>query len=147
MPRLIFPAALASASLRAVAVIATAVLFTPALDSQTTQSLTYNNLRTPEIQLGAIAAPNTYTLPPVAGTPNVPSDSPVSNANPASTELLATRHFDFIVSPIAEFPTPRGSIADTSISLGEYARQLRAQRQHADTPAFPNAIAQPTDSR
>lgn len=92
----------------------------------------------PEIHLGSATEPTTITVPPVE---EVPANSPppfVSNAPPASTELLATRHFDFVTSPEKIVP---GSMEDTSISLGEYARQLRAEKQRS--PAPPNAIASP----
>ena len=61
----------------------------------------------------------------------------VSNATPASTELLSTRHFDYIVSPVVKVVP--GSMEDTSISLGDYARQLRAEKQNKPSP---NAMAQ-----
>jgi hypothetical protein len=96
---------------------------------------------TPEIQLGSADRPAVVTEPPVIEQISVPTEEPrESNATPASTELLSTRHFDFITSPMAVRP---GSMEDTSISLGEYARQLRAQRQKSPTP---NAIANPSDS-
>jgi hypothetical protein len=142
MPRMIFPAALMPAAL-----FVAGLLFVPALGAQTTPFITYNSIRTPEIQLGSGTAPTTITAPPVIEISSLPSEPQVSNASPADTELLAGRHFDFIVSPIAEFPWTRGNMADTSISLGEYARQLRAQKPSATNQAFPNAIAQPADSR
>ena len=95
----------------------------------------------PEIHLGSATEPSTITVPPVE---EVPANSPppfVSNAPPASTEFLATRHFDFITSPINQV-TP-GSMEDTSISLGEYARQLRAEKQRSPSPTPPDAIASP----
>jgi hypothetical protein len=88
------------------------------------------------------------TVPPVVEVASgehfaTSPEPPVSNAPPASTELLATRHFDFITSPVDQ-ATP-GSMEDTSISLGEYARKLRAQKQAAAiSRATPNAMSQPT---
>jgi hypothetical protein len=97
------------------------------------------SIYTPEIQLGSATQPAVVTMPPIVE--QIPGEAPapaVSNATPASTELLASRHFDYIVSPL-DAPRP-GSIADTSISLGDYARQLRAEKQNAPTP---NSMAKP----
>jgi hypothetical protein len=101
-------------------------------------------IQTPKIQLGTDLEPSIVTVPPVvvdeSGTqPLAPT---VSNATPASTELLSTRHFDYIVSPVTEIVP--GSMADTSISLGDYARQLRAEKHNKPSP---DAMAQPADSR
>jgi hypothetical protein len=96
----------------------------------------------PEIHLGSASEPTTYIVPPVRVedlSANPPQ--PVSNVPPASTELLATRHFDFITSPLDQV-TP-GSMEDTSISLGEYARQLRAEKQRSPSNTVPDAIASP----
>jgi hypothetical protein len=100
----------------------------------------------PEIHLGSAYQPTTVTLPSEAISAN-PPQSYVSNAPPANTELLATRHFDFITSPLDQ--AIPGSMEDTSISLGEYARQLRAEKQTQPFPptapnaTAPNAIAAP----
>jgi hypothetical protein len=69
-----------------------------------------------------------------------PSEPYVSNAPPASTELLATRHFDYIVSPLELGFDLHGNMSDTSVSLGEYARQLRAQKQK---DSLPNSVEHP----
>src|ERR1700694_2275834 len=58
----------------------------------------------PEIHFGSFNQPTTVIVPPVqveeiSATPPQPY---VSNAPPASTELLASRHFDFITSPVNE---------------------------------------------
>ncbi len=91
---------------------------------------------TPEIKLGSATQPSVVTVPPIEEV--VPSPAPyVSNAPPASTALLSTRNFDFIVSPEDIIP---GSMEDTSISLGTYARELRAEKQNSP---LPNAIAIP----
>jgi hypothetical protein len=94
----------------------------------------------------------------------LPEDSPEAEAAPAEAstaneegyetgypynlQLLATRHFDFIVAPKA---TPRrGSMEDNSISLGEYARQLRAEKEKSARPQpapMPGAMAQPAEPR
>ena len=100
---------------------------------------------TPEIRLGSATEPSIVTVPPIEEvTPNPPEDY-VSNAPPASTALLSTRHFDFITAPMAE--ALPGSMEDTSVSLGEYARQLRAEKEKSLLPSTPNAIAQPANPK
>ncbi len=101
-------------------------------------------IQTPKIQLGTDLEPSVVTVPPVvvdesATQPLAPT---VSNATPASTELLSTRHFDYIVSPVTEIVP--GSMADTSISLGDYARQLRAEKHNKPSP---DAMAQPAEAK
>jgi hypothetical protein len=127
--------------------IAALFIFTSALTAQNTPTITYGSITTPQIQLGSDTTPTIITVPPVVEVSGAPSEAEprVSNAPPASTALLATRHFDFIVSPIAPFT--RGSMEDSSISLGEYARQLRAQKRAVATTANPNAMAQPATPR
>jgi hypothetical protein len=126
----------------------TALLFAPVLCAQNVPVVPYESIYTPEIHLGSATEPSTITVPPVVELTSQPAEPQVSNAPPASTTLLATRHFDFITSPLDEI-TP-GSMADTSISLGDFARQLRAQRQQAaanrTTPATtnPRSMAQPS---
>ncbi len=101
-----------------------------------------SNIYTPEIQLGSATQPSVVTVPPIEAEIPVPAPY-VSNAPPASTELLSTRHFDFVVSPEDVIP---GSMEDHSISLGEYARELRAAKQGSPLPsAAPNAIGNPTN--
>lgn len=126
--------------------IATAFLFAPMLSAQTTQTVPYSSIYTPEIHLGSATEPATITVPPMIEVPRQSPEPQASNAPPASTALLATRHFDFITSPLNQ--TIRGSMADHSISLGEYARQLRAQKQaQAATTPTPDAMAQPAKSK
>jgi hypothetical protein len=105
---------------------------------------TYGPLITPEIQLGSDLTPTTILVRPVVELSGEPSEPRVSNATAASTELLATRHFDYIVSPIDLPLITSGSMADSSISLGEYARQLRLEKQGNATP---DAMANPTEPR
>jgi hypothetical protein len=105
-------------------------------------------IQTPEIQLGSDLEPSIVKVPPVVvqestGGIATGSATPISNATPASTGLLASRHFDYIVSPLDEDIIP-GSMEDTTISLGDYARQLRAQKQNG---ALPGAMAKPGESR
>lgn len=64
---------------------------------------------------------------------------------PYNLQILSQRHFDFVVAP--QTKPRRGSMEDTSISLGEYARKLRAEKQKAAKPApqpLPGAMAQPS---
>ncbi len=101
-------------------------------------------IQTPKIQLGTDLEPSVVTVPPVvvdesATQPLAPT---VSNATPASTELLSTRHYDYLVSPETEIVP--GSMADTSISLGDYARQLRAEKHNKPSP---DAMAQPAEAK
>lgn len=88
---------------------------------------------TPQIQLGSVDRPAIVTVQPiiqrVLGLEPEPQES---NAIPASTELLSTRHFDFVAAPFSV--AQPGSMGDTSISLGEYARKLRAERQNQPKP-------------
>jgi hypothetical protein len=125
----------------------TALMYAPVLCAQNIPVIPYESIYTPEIHLGSATEPSTITVPPVVEVTSQPAEPQVSNAPPASTALLATRHFDFITSPLDEV-TP-GSMEDTSISLGDYARQLRAQRQQAaanrTAPATtnPHSMAEP----
>ena len=130
--------------------IAAPFLLAAALQAQTTQTVPYSSIYTPEIHLGSADTPSTITVPPVVEVSGTefftPSPLPlVDNAPPASTALLATRHFDFITSPLGQ--VTRGSMEDTSISLGEYARQLRASKQAKNASAAPSAMAQPTRAK
>jgi len=122
------------------ALLIAGLLVAPALFAQT-------SIYTPEIHLGGANQPSTITVPPVVQLSAEPAEPQVSNAPPASTALLSSRHFDFIVSPL-DSVTP-GSMADGSISLGEYARRLRAQRQEArakrtaPSQASPDSMSRP----
>jgi hypothetical protein len=125
-----------------------ALLFAPALSAQSLQTIPLTSIYTPEIHLGSATEPSTITVPPLVEVPSQPAEVRVSNVPPASTDLLASRHFDFITSPLS-FVVP-GSMADTSLSLGEYARRLRAQKRTAAMPsrhAAPGAMGQPTKSK
>jgi hypothetical protein len=130
------------AALLLAAILPAAPLLAQNSDATTLPPETPGNVYTPEIQLGSSTQPTIVTVPPVVEeVPGESSAPAVSNATPASTELLAERHFDYIVSPLDQ-PTP-GSIEDTSISLGDYARHLRAEKQNSPTP---NAMAKPIES-
>ncbi len=100
----------------------------------------YGSIYTPEIHIGSATTPSTVTVPPVEFVPGIPDESPVADVAPASTEFLAQRHFDFGVSPTEGIDFgPQGSMYDPSFNLGEYARQLRAQKKKAATQAAPAA--------
>lgn len=132
--------------LKAVLALAALLVASPLLAQNT--GITYvppggpSTIYTPEIQLGSATQPSVVTVPPVVEqTPGETAAPSVSNAEPASTELLASRHFDYIVSPLDQ--ARPGSMEDTSISLGDYARQLRAEKQNSPTP---NSMAKPIES-
>lgn len=116
-------------------ILIAALLLAPALAAQNTQITTFGSIRTPIILLGSGTTPTIITNPPFVEVPSTelytPSTEPeVSNAPPANTELLSTTHFDFILSPLdGVLYTIHGHMSDTSFSLGEYARQLRANRR------------------
>jgi hypothetical protein len=108
------------------------------------------NIYTPEVHIGSATEPSTVTVPLVMEVPGAqlnaesPFEPEEDNAPPASTELLATRHFDFITSPVeGVIYSPSGHMADTTISLGEYARQLRAQKQKPATQSTPDVQVAP----
>jgi hypothetical protein len=91
-------------------------------------------VETPHVQLGSDNQPSIVTVPPVIvqGGESQTVAPGGNNAAPANLDLLASRHFDYIVSPLNKVVP--GSMEDTSISLGDYARQLRAGKQSAPTP-------------
>jgi hypothetical protein len=129
-------------------VLIAALLFASPLLAQDSETRTYlppgapAMVYTPEIQLGSATVPSTVTVPPIEQI--IPNASEyVSNAPPASTALLSMRHFDFVVAPMRQ--ALPGSMEDTSISLGEYARQLRAEKQKS--LLNPDAIAQPANPK
>lgn len=135
--------------MRGILIIPAALLFAAPLLAQSyvysDNAYTPGNITTPKIQLGSDLQPSVIDVAPVIvdETP-VPSSSipSVSNAKPASVELLSTRHFDYIISPLDKIVP--GSMEDTSISLGDYARQLRAERRSKPSP---NAMAQPSEAK
>lgn len=126
--------------------IATVSLAIP-LAAQTTEEIytsppqgTPGIVYTPEIQLGSADRPAIVTEPPVIEEiPGLPLPPPESNVTPSSTALLSTRHFDYITSPMDVI---FGSMEDTAVSLGEYARKLREEKKNSPTP---NAIGNPTE--
>ena len=100
---------------------------------------------TPEIRLGSATEPSIVTVPPIEEvTPNPPEEH-VSNAPPASTELLSTRHFDFITAPMAEGP-PRQYGRHLHQPWRNH-RQLRAGKGKIILSSTPNAIAQPANPK
>jgi hypothetical protein len=100
---------------------------------------------TPEIHIGSATEPSTITVPPVEELiPNI-SATEISRAAPAGTALMARRNFDYVVSPL-EQDVP-GSMEDTSLSLGNYARQLRAGKQETLSTTASRAIANSADPK
>ena len=90
---------------------------------------------TPEIHLGSATEPSIVRVPPViVETPlprfELPAE-PMEGEYAPSTTAAMYGGFDYLVSPMAElYP---GSMGDNSISLGEYARELRSQK-HGPPP-------------
>ena len=96
---------------------------------------------TPGIHIGSASPASTMSLPRMEEpVPNAP-EATARGALPADTALLATRHFDYIISPLDEIIP--GSMEDSSMSLGDYARQLRAEKQRRLLPTDPASIANP----
>jgi len=115
-------------------------LFAALLLAAPAYAQTYGSIYTPEIHIGPATTPSTVTVPPIEFVPGIPDEAPVSDVPPASTALLAQRHFDFGVSPTEGLDfAPQGSMYDPSFNLGDYARQLRAQKKKAATQAAPTA--------
>ena len=87
---------------------------------------------TPEIHLGSATEPSIVRIPPVImETPLPRFEAPEYAASEGVTTAAMPRAFDFVVSPVgAYYP---GSMDDSSVSLGDYARQLRSQK-HGPPP-------------
>ena len=88
---------------------------------------------TPEIHLGSATEPSIVRIPPViVQTPlprfELPAEYP--EAEPVTTAEMRGG-FDYLVSPVGAYFS--GSMDDSSVSLGEYARQLRSQK-HGPPP-------------
>ena len=88
---------------------------------------------TPEIHLGSATEPSIVRIPPVIVQTPLPRFE--RQAGYAETEPVTTAAmqggFDFLVSPVgALYP---GSMDDSSVSLGDYARQIRSQK-HGPPP-------------
>jgi hypothetical protein len=130
--------------MRTLLIAVTLLLAAPLLAQNSDYPYAPGNIETPHVQLGSASEPSIVRVSPVVveETAGEPAEARVSNATPASTELLASRHFDYLVSPVNKIVP--GSMEDTSISLGDYARQLRAEKSHAP---MPDAMAHPTESR
>jgi hypothetical protein len=88
---------------------------------------------TPEIHLGSATEPSIVRIPPVIMQTPLPRFEPpegYAESEPVTTAAM-NGSFDYLVSPVgAYFP---GSMDDNSVSLGEYARQLRSQK-HGPPP-------------
>ncbi len=90
-------------------------------------------VETPEIHLGSATEPSIVRIPPViTQTPLPRFELPAGyDETEAVTTAAMPGYFEFIVSPAgAYYP---GSMDDGSVSLGEYARQLRSQK-HGPPP-------------
>jgi hypothetical protein len=85
--------------------------------------------------------PQPYYAYPPGGQPIPPgyeyTQNPAELPPQAGSELLATRSFDFLVS-LVQGPLlwPHGSMEDPAISLGEYARRIRARRVPLHAPVI-----------
>lgn len=86
-------------------------------------------VQTPQIHLGIAGEPSVIAIPPViAVQPGLPIGPPLGDFEPQPEPEM----FDYLVDPSgALFP---GSMADASISLGEYARELRAHKGEGPPP-------------
>lgn len=94
-------------------------------------------VKTPEVHLGTGDQPSVVNVPPVvvvdqgvdSYNPEVgePFYAPPLPAEPYADEMgmAEAPYFDYLISPVAEFAP--GSMEDTSVSLGEYARELRSR--------------------
>jgi hypothetical protein len=114
---------------------------------------------TPQTQRGTAteaAVPGVNSAPAKLGTATesavVPQAGAVATAPPVSeaphpdAAPPAKRQFDLNAPPVTATPSTHGSLADTSTSLGTYARKVRVQEQKAATEAAPDASAQPKHS-
>ncbi len=90
---------------------------------------------TPEIHLGSATEPSIVRIPPVlVETPlprfELPGEYTEGEFAPPTSAAMRGS-FDYLVSPVGElYP---GSMGDDSVSLGEYARELRSQK-HGPPP-------------
>ena len=89
---------------------------------------------TPEIHLGSATEPSIVRIPPVivqTALPRFETPEYAANETGPVTTAAMRGYFEYIVSPAgAYYP---GSMDDSSVSLGEYARQLRSQK-HGPPP-------------
>ena len=94
---------------------------------------------TPVIHLGSATVSATVPQTPVEAVPVETIDDRDNiarlDARLVSPSLLAASRFERVDSPTNPTAITRGNMADTSISLGEYARKLRAQQKRADDKA------------
>jgi hypothetical protein len=91
---------------------------------------------TPEVHLGSLYEPSVVTLPPVlVETPELPiagGYAPPYGMEPEAPGIERPEGFDYLISPTSEFFP--GNMADASISLGEYARELRSRPREGPPP-------------
>ena len=90
---------------------------------------------TPEIHLGSATEPSIVRIPPVIVQTPLPNfglgpEYAEAQAEPVTTAAMQG-NFDFLVSPVGAFYP--GSMADGSVSLGDYAREIRSQK-HGPPP-------------
>jgi len=89
---------------------------------------------TPEIHLGSATEPSVIRVPPVfVQTPGPDFEFPgyAESENEPMANAAMPGYFDFLVSPVGAFYP--GSMSDSSVSLGDYAREIRSQK-HGPPP-------------
>jgi hypothetical protein len=97
-------------------------------------------IKTPHVHLGSDtdpSQPSVVEIPPaVVEQPGLPPNYGPDEYGPEEYEAEAPPYppmsFDYLVAPTGEFFP--GSMADTSISLGEYARELRSHKGEGPPP-------------
>ena len=98
----------------------------------------------PATHLGSATPSPTVPETPVE-TPSL--DDRGSNAILASSSQLAARRFELSDVSYAPGALVRGDMADTSISLGDYARNLRDQKHKTNAPAAAKVTARHSKHR
>jgi hypothetical protein len=93
-------------------------------------------VETPEVHLGSATEPSVLQIPPLLieqpGLPIPPPPLADEYESANQPPMCAPAQFDYLVAPTGElFP---GSMADSSISLGEYARELRSHKGEGPPP-------------
>jgi hypothetical protein len=109
---------------------------TPVVSTPGAPAQTQPGTNDPVIRLGSATVSATVPETPAEAVPAATVNDRGSNDHVASASLLAASRFELVESPAASPASVRGDMADTSISLGEYARKLRA---HGQTTEFRTA--------
>ena len=93
----------------------------------------YGPIMTPEIHLGSATEPSLVRLPPVfVATPLPGFPGEYGETEPGDMTAAAMHGgFDYLVSPVGAYYF--GSMDDSSVSLGDYAREIRSQK-HGPPP-------------